>query len=130
MGFAIELTNVMSAQEGLSNAQYELMMYSSELTQLTIKTQAIVEEQSAAGQAYMAEHKDQEGEVDISAIEYVNSSAFNSRWDSQLKALQAKEQLLTMRKEEAQRRVNTFNTLLESWKKGLDSGVKMFGYFK
>jgi len=59
-----------------------------------MKQQSIVEEQMQAGQIYMEQHKDEDGAVDQSAIEYVNSSAFNAKYNAMLQQIQVKKQTL------------------------------------
>ena len=100
MGFVISQLSTMQTKEMTSNAEYQLTLIMNELTSLARQEQSIVQTQNALGQAYMQDHLDEEGEVDITAIEYVNSSAFTMQFEAQLKALQAKEQILQIQKQQ------------------------------
>ena len=131
MGFAIPLLTVMQTGDRVSTQQHLLAMYSIQLSGLARQSQTVLEEQAAAGQAYMAAHKDAEGEVDISAIEYVNSAAFNAKFEARLRDIQAKEQALTLLKNRAEKEIAACNATKESFDKTLDKGISnLFGYGK
>ena len=131
MGFAISLLTVMQTKDRASSQQYILSLYTNQLTMLAMQGQAVVQEQSAAGQAYMEAHKDAEGEVDITAIEYVNSSAFNAKFEARLREIKAKEQALMVLKNQAEREIAACNATEESFDKTLDKGISStFGYGK
>lgn len=131
MGFAISQLAAVQTKESTSNAEYQLTLIMNELTSLARQSQAVVEEQQVLGQAYMQNHLDEEGQVDTSAIEYVNSTAFNSRFEAKLKAIQAKEQQLNIQKIEVENRQKQNSNLNESWKKSVEKNIQStFAYFK
>ena len=131
MGFAISQLAAVQTKESTSNAEYQLTLIMNELTSLARQSQAVVEEQQVLGQAYMQNHLDEEGQVDTSAIEYVNSTAFNSRFEAKLKAIQAKEQQLNVQKIQVENRQKQNSNLNESWKKSVEKNIQStFAYFK
>ena len=131
MGFVISQLSALQTKESTSIAEYQLTMIMNELTSLARQSQAVIEEQHAMGQAYMQAHLDEEGQVDISAIEYVNSTAFNSRFEAKLKALQTKEQQLNLQKIQIENRQKQNSNLNESWKKSVDKNIQnTFAYLK
>ena len=131
MGFVISQLSTMQTKESTSNAEYQLTLIMNELTALARQGQAVVEEQHLAGQAYMQNHLDEEGVVDITAVEYVNSAAFTSKYDAQLRAIQAKEQQLNVEKIQIENRQKQNSNLNESWKKSVEKNIQStFAYFK
>ena len=69
--------------------------------------------------------------VDATAIEYVNSTAFNARFEAKLRAIQAKEQQLNVQKIQVENRQKQNSNLNDSWKKSLDKNIQStFAYFK
>ena len=131
MGIAISLLTVMQTKDRTSTQEYLLSLYTNQLSMLAMQSQSIVQEQASAGQAYMAAHQDAEGEVDIAAIEYVNSAAFNAKFEARLREIQAKEQTLTILKNRAENEIAACNATAESFEKTLDKGItSTFGYGK
>ncbi len=131
MGFVISQLSALQTKESTSNAEYQLTLIMNELSALSRQSQAVVEEQQALGQAYMQNHLDEEGQVDASAIEYVNSTAFNARFEAKLKAIQAKEQQLNIQKIQVENRQKQNSNLNESWKKSVEKNIQnTFAYFK
>ncbi len=123
MGFAISQLTTMMTQDVKSDCEYQLTLITNQLTALARQSQSIVESQSAIGQAYMAEHTDEEGVIDTSAIEYVNSSAFNAKFEAQLKAIQAKELTLNVQKQQLETKQKMYSSQQESWEKCIDKNV-------
>ena len=129
MGFVISNLTTMMTQDMKSNCEYQLQLISNMLIDLARQSQQVVETQSAMGQAYMEAHKDEEGQIDASAIEWVNSTAFNSIYTAKLKEIQAKEQVLDMQKQQVETRQKMYSTQRESWEKCTQSNIeKTFKY--
>ena len=131
MGFVISNLTTMMTQDVKSNCEYELQLITNSLTALARQSQQIVETQSKMGQAYMEQHKDEEGQIDASAIEWVNSTAFNAKYEAQLKAIQAKEQVLNTQKTQLETKQKMYSSQQESWEKTIDKNVtSTFKYFQ
>ncbi len=128
MGFVISNLTTMMTQDMKSNCEYQLQLISNMLIDLARQSQQVVETQSAMGQAYMEAHKDEEGQIDASAIEWVNSSAFNAKYQAQLRAIQAKEQTLEVQKTQLETKQKMYANQEESWEKSIDKNVS--GTFK
>ena len=123
MGFVISNLTTMMTQDMKSNCEYQLQLISNMLIDLARQSQQVVETQSAMGQAYMEAHKDEEGQIDASAIEWVNSSAFNAKYQAQLRAIQAKEQTLEVQKTQLETKQKMYANQEESWEKSIDKNV-------
>ena len=123
MGFVISNLTTMMTQDVKSNCEYELQLITNSLTALARQSQQVIETQTAMGQAYMAEHKDEEGQIDASAIEWVNSTAFNAKYEAQLRAIQAKEQTLEVQKTQLETKQKMYSNQQESWEKSIDKNV-------
>lgn len=124
MGFVVsEITSIMT-QNVQADCEYLLTIISNTLMSLSSKEQALVEEQAAAGQIYMLQHTDPDGVVDQSAIEYVNSEAFNARWTSLIKRIQVQEQQLELQKSQIETRQKMFATQAEGWEKNTNSDIE------
>ncbi len=123
MGFVISNLTTMMTQDMKSNCEYQLQLISNMLIDLARQSQQVVETQSAMGQAYMEAHKDEEGQIDASAIEWVNSSAFNAKYQAQLRAIQAKEQTLEVQKTQLETKQKMYSNQEESWEKSIDKNV-------
>ena len=123
MGFVISNLTTMMTQDMKSNCEYQLQLISNMLIDLARQSQQVVETQSAMGQAYMEAHKDEEGQIDASAIEWVNSSAFNAKYQAQLRAIQAKEQTLEVQKTQLETKQKMYSNQQESWEKSIDKNV-------
>ena len=128
MGFVISNLTTMMTQDMKSNCEYQLQLISNMLIDLARQSQQVVETQSAMGQAYMEAHKDEEGQIDASAIEWVNSSAFNAKYQAQLRAIQAKEQTLEVQKTQLETKQKMYSNQEESWEKSIDKNVSTFKY--
>ena len=128
MGFVISNLTTMMTQDMKSNCEYQLQLISNMLIDLARQSQQVVETQSAMGQAYMEAHKDEEGQIDASAIEWVNSSAFNAKYQAQLRAIQAKEQTLEVQKTQLETKQKMYANQEESWEKSIDKNVSTFKY--
>ena len=129
MGFAVAQLTTLHVQDVKADLEYQLTLITNSLQRLSMESQAIVEEQARAGQIYMANHTDEEGVVDTSAIEYVNSSAFNAKYQAQLQAIQVKEQQLDIQKRQIETRQQGYSSQQESWEKVVDKNVsKIFQY--
>ena len=129
MGFAIAQLTTQMTQDVKSDLEYELTLITNSLQALARDSQSIVEKQMRDGQIYMAQHKDEEGQVDTSAIEYVNSTAFNMKYQAKLQEIQAKEQSLNIQKQQIETRQKMYATQQEGWEKVVDNNVnKMFQY--
>ncbi len=123
MGFVISNLTTMMTQDVKSNCEYQLQLITNQLTALARQSQQVIETQTAMGQAYMAEHKDEEGQIDASAIEWVNSTAFNAKYEAQLRAIQAKEQTLEVQKTQLETKQKMYSNQQESWEKSIDKNV-------
>lgn len=123
MGFAISQLTTMMTQDIKSNCEYELQLITNQLTTLARQSQQVVQSQNAMCQAYMANNKDTEGQVDASAIDFVNSTAFLSKYDAQLRAIQAKEQVLEVQKQQIETKQKMYSSQQESWEKCIDKNV-------
>ena len=128
MGFVISNLTTMMTQDMKSNCEYQLQLISNMLIDLARQSQQVVETQTAMGQAYMEAHKDEEGQIDASAIEWVNSSAFNAKYQAQLRAIQAKEQTLEVQKTQLETKQKMYANQEESWEKSIDKNVSTFKY--
>ena len=126
MGFAISQTAVHNLMEIQSNCEYQIQLIANSLQALAMHSASVVQQQNAASQAYLAQHTDEEGEIDMSAIEYVNSEAFNSKFNAQLKAIQAKEQIMNIQKIQLETRQKTAATEVESWEKNKNNSIEKF----
>lgn len=123
MGFVISQLTTLMTQDVKSNCEYRLQLISNELMNLARQSQQVIETQNAMCQAYMADHQDEEGQVTDEAIEFVNSSAFNSKYEAQLRAIQTKEQTLEVQKRQIETQQQTYSTQQESWEKCIDKNV-------
>ncbi len=131
MGFVISNLTTMMTQDVKSSCEYQLQIITNQLTALARQAQQIVQTQSAMGQAYMAEHTDEEGQIDASAIEWVNSAAFNAKYEAQLKEIQAKELTLNVQKAQLETKQKMYSSQQESWEKSTDKNVtNTFKYFQ
>lgn len=129
MGFAISQLTAQMVQDVKSNCEYQLTLITNSLQKLSMQSQEIIERQSREGQIYMNNHKDTEGGVDISAVEYVNSSAFNAKFEAILKGIQVKEQQLDIQKQQLETKQKMYATQQEGWEKNTDKNVSdMFKY--
>ncbi|MBS4760993.1 MAG: hypothetical protein KHX03_09885 [Clostridium sp.] len=129
MGFAVAQLTTLNVQDIKADLEYELTLITNSLQRLSMESQSIIEKQSRAGQIYMENHTDEEGVVDTSAIEYVNSSAFNAKYQAQLQQIQVKEQQLDLKKQQIETRQKMYSTQQEGWEKVVDKNVsKIFQY--
>ena len=129
MGFAISQLTTMMVQNVQSDCEYQLTQIMNTLQSLSMKQQSIVEEQMQAGQIYMEQHKDEDGAVDQSAIEYVNSSAFNAKYNAMLQQIQVKEQALDIQKQQIETKQKMYSSQVDGWEKNTTSIIeKTFKY--
>ena len=129
MGLAISVLTSQMTMNVQSDCEYLLTRITNTLSRMAMEAQTIVEQQTAAGQAYMAAHTDEEGEPTEEAIEWVNSTAFNAMFEAKLKEIQAKEQVLNMQKQQIETKQKMYSTQNESWEKTTQSNVeKTFKY--
>lgn len=129
MGFAISALTTQTTMNVQSDCEYLLTRITNTLARLAMESQTIVEQQTAAGQAYMAAHTDEEGEPTQEAIEWVNSTAFNAIFNAKLKEIQVKEQQLDLQKQQIETRQKMYSTQRESWEKSVQSNIeKTFKY--
>lgn len=129
MGFAISQLTTMMVQNVQSDCEYQLTQIMNTLQSLSMKQQSIVEEQMQAGQIYMELHKDEDGAVDQSAIEYVNSSAFNAKYNAMLQQIQVKEQALDIQKQQIETKQKMYSSQVDGWEKNTTSNIeKTFKY--
>ncbi len=131
MGLAIAQLTTQMVQDVKSDLEYELTLITNSLQRLSMESQTIVEKQMRDGQIYMANHPDTEGAVDTSAVEYVNSTAFNAKYQAMLQQIQTKEMGLNIQKQQIETRQKMYATQLEGWEKGIDKGISsIFKYFQ
>lgn len=123
MGFVISNLTTMMTQDVKSSCEYQLTLITNQLSNLSRESANIVQSQNAMGQAYMSQHKDEEGVIDMSAIEYVNSSAFNAKFDAQLRSIQAKELTLNVQKQQIETKQKMYSSQQESWEKSIDKNI-------
>ena len=129
MGFAISQLTTMMVQNVQSDCEYQLTQIMNTLQSLSMKQQSFVEEQMQAGQIYMEQHKDEDGAVDQSAIEYVNSSAFNAKYNAMLQQIQVKEQALDIQKQQIETKQKMYSSQVDGWEKNTTSNIeKTFKY--
>ena len=129
MGFAISQLTTMMVQNVQSDCEYQLTQIMNTLQSLSMKQQSIVEEHMQAGQIYMEQHKDEDGAVDQSAIEYVNSSAFNAKYNAMLQQIQVKEQALDIQKQQIETKQKMYSSQVDGWEKNTTSNIeKTFKY--
>ena len=126
MSWAIGQVTVNNLMEIQSNCEYQISLIANSLQALAMQSASVTQQQTAASQAYLAQHTDEEGEIDMAAIEYANSEAFNAFYNRQLKSIQAKEQILNMQKSQLELRVKTASTEIESWEKNKNSSIEKF----
>ena len=126
MSWAIGQVTVNNLMEIQSNCEYQISLIANSLQALAMQSASVTQQQTAASQAYLAQHTDEEGEIDMAAIEYANSEAFNAFYNRQLKSIQAKEQILNMQKSQLELRANTATTEIESWEKNKNSSIEKF----
>ncbi len=124
MPFAISQCTELNLLSRRSDVELELTFITNELSYMAMQSQSIVEKQAREGQIYMSQHVDEEGQVDISAIEYVNSEAFNSKYQAQLSAIQTKEQKLELRKTQLETEQKTISTQQDGWEKNTDKNIQ------
>lgn len=124
MPFAISQCTELNLLSQRSDVELELTFITTELSYMSLQTQSVVEQQAREGQIYMSQHKDEEGAVDISAIEYVNSEAFNSKYTAQLASIQSKEQRLELRKTQLETKQKTISTQQDGWEKNTDKNIQ------
>ena len=124
MAFAIAQCTQSNLLAQKADLEMEMTFLTQELMQLSMQSQAIVEQQSREGQYYMSQHMDEEGSVDISAIEYVNSDAFNKKFDALLAEIQAIEHQLQTRKELLETTQQAMSAQEESWLKLVDKNIQ------
>ncbi len=124
MGLAISVLTSQMTMNVQSDCEYLLTRITNTLSRMAMEAQTIVEQQTAAGQAYMAAHTDEEGEPTEEAIEWVNSTAFNAMFEAKLKEIQAKEQVLNMQKQQIETKQKMYSTQNESWEKTTQSNVE------
>ncbi len=124
MGLAISVLTSQMTMNVQSDCEYLLTRITNTLSRMAMEAQTIVEQQTAAGQAYMAAHTDEEGEPTQEAIEWVNSTAFNAMFEAKLKEIQAKEQVLNMQKQQIETKQKMYSTQNESWEKTTQSNVE------
>lgn len=124
MAFAIAQCTQSQLMSTKSDLEMEMTFLTQELMMLSMQSQAIVEQQNQEGQYYMSQHKDEEGTVDVSAIEYVNSDAFNKKFEALLSEIQAKEQKLQVRKQLIETKQQAISAQEESWQKLGDKNIQ------
>ena len=124
MAFAIAQCTETNLLATKSDLEMEMTFLTQELMQLSMQSQAIVEQQSQEGQYYMSQHVDEEGQVDTAAIEYVNSDAFNKKFDALLAEIQAKEQKLQLQKQQIETRQQAISAQEDSWQKLGDKNIQ------
>lgn len=129
MGFAVSQLTTMMVKNVQSDCEFQLTQIMNTLQSLAMKQQSIVEEQMQAGQIYMEQHKDEDGAVDQSAIEYVNSSAFNAKYNAMLQQIQVKEQALDIQKQQIETKQKMYSSQVDGWEKNTTSNIeKTFKY--
>lgn len=130
MGFAIAETAVHNLMNIQSDCEYQVGLIVNTLQRLSMASASITMQQSTATQVYLEQHKDADGYIDQAAIEYANSEAFNAKFNSQLRAIKAKEQILNQQKMQLENRQRTAATEVEGWSK-LSTNIigKTFKYF-
>lgn len=129
MGIAIPALSAQTTMNIQSDCEYALTRIMNTLTKMAMEQQSIVQDQMTAGQLYMAQHTDEEGQPTEAAIEYVNSQAFNAYFTNKLNQIKTKEQQLQMQKQQIELKRSQATTLRESWDKSTSSNIeKTFKY--
>ena len=122
MGYAVSALAAQTTMNVQSDCEYLLTRITNTLSRMAMEEQAIIEQQTAAGQAYMAAHTDEEGEPTDEAIEWVNSTAFNAVFNQKLKEIQAKEQVLDMQKQQIETMVNRLDYKIQRYEQAVITG--------
>lgn len=131
MGFAVAQLTTQMVQNVKSDCEYQLTMITNSIQRLAMESQSIVERQMRDGQNYMSNHPDTEGAVDTSAIEYVNSSVFNAKYQAMLQRIQVKEQQLNIQKQQLETKQKMYSSQEDGWEKAIDKGISgAFKYFQ
>ena len=129
MGFAVSALATQTMMNVQSDCEYQLTRITNTLSKLAMEEQSIVEQQMYAGQIYMAQNTDEEGQPTDAAIEYVNSTAFNAVFNAKLKEIQTKEQQLDLQKQQIETRQKMYSTQRDGWEKNTTSNIeKTFKY--
>lgn len=129
MGFAISALATQHTMNVQSDCEYALTRITNTLMRLAMEEQSIVEKQMQAGQTYMAQYTDEEGQPTEAVIEYVNSTAFNAIYTAKLKEIQTKEQQLDLQKQQIETRQKMYATNREGWEKNTTANIeKTFKY--
>lgn len=123
MGFAISQLTSQMVKEVQSDCEYQLTLITNSLQRLAMDSQSILEQQMRYCSSYMANNQDEEGEVDLSTVEYMNSAVFTAKYDAQLKAIQVKEQALNVQKQQIETKQKMYSTQYEGWIKNRDKNI-------
>lgn len=119
MGFAISQTTSMSVMNQKSDLEYRIMQITNELMNLARKSQDITTKQQVEAQRYINQDEDP-----VAAIEYVNSSAFQMKYQAQLAQIQVKEQQLNVEKQQAETKQKMLATQQDGWEKLTENNIK------
>ncbi len=130
MGFAVSQLTEQNMINIQSDCEYQLTLIMNTLQRMTSEQAAITQEQMTASQAYLQAHKDEEGVISQEAIDWVNSDAFNARFNTKLKIIQAKEQILNVQKQQLETKQKMASNQRDGWNKNKTSCIeKFFKYF-
>lgn len=119
MGFAVSETTSMTIIYQKADLEYRITQLTNELTQLSRKSQDIVNKQQAEAQKWIAHDEDP-----IAGIEYVNSSAFQLKYQALLARIQAREQAVTVEKQQAETKQKMLASQEDGWSKLTENSIK------
>ena len=97
MGFAVSQLTSMTIIEQKANLESRIMRITNQLMDLARKSADITNKQQVEAQNYINQDDDP-----VAAIEYVNSDAFQSKYQAQLAQIHVKEQQLDVEKQQAE----------------------------
>lgn len=126
MGFVISQLSEQNMMSIQSDCEYQMTLIMNTLSRMTSEEATVTQEQMTASQTYLEAHKDEEGVIDQTAIDYVNSDAFNAKWNAKLRQIQAKEQILEQQKQQIETKQKMASNQVDGWNKNKNSNIEKF----
>lgn len=119
MGFAVSQLTSMTIIEQKANLESRIMRITNQLMDLARKSADITNKQQVEAQNYINQDDDP-----VAAIEYVNSDAFQSKYQAQLAQIHVKEQQLDVEKQQAETQQKMLATQQDGWQKLTENNIK------
>ncbi len=119
MGFAVSQLTSMTIIEQKANLESRIMRITNQLMDLARKSADITNKQQVEAQNYINQDDDP-----VAAIEYVNSDAFQSKYQAQLAHIHVKEQQLDVEKQQAETQQKMLATQQDGWQKLTENNIK------